>query len=91
MTLIVHWCLDICLNDDQARARVKNSAQNLAIPVFARFDELVAGLAPAGVHPCCAHKKKGCNAFTYNPLVLLAEWGKVVHVGSNKKLCSRCA
>ena len=30
MTLIVHWCLDICLNDDQARAKVKNSAQNLA-------------------------------------------------------------
>lgn len=24
------WCLDVCLNDDQARARVKNSAQNLA-------------------------------------------------------------
>jgi predicted transposase YbfD/YdcC len=27
----LHWCLDVCLNDDQARARVKNSAQNLAI------------------------------------------------------------
>jgi len=26
----LHWCLDVCLNDDQARARVKNSAQNLA-------------------------------------------------------------
>ena len=23
-------CLDVCLNDDQARARVNNSAQNLA-------------------------------------------------------------
>ena len=27
----LHWCLDVCLNDDQARARVKNSAQNLAV------------------------------------------------------------
>ena len=26
----LHWCLDVCVNDDQARARVKNSAQNLA-------------------------------------------------------------
>ena len=26
----LHWCLDVCLNDDQARARVRNSAQNLA-------------------------------------------------------------
>ena len=26
----LHWCLDVCLNDDQSRARVKNSAQNLA-------------------------------------------------------------
>jgi predicted transposase YbfD/YdcC len=26
----LHWCLDVCLNDDQARARVKNSAQNPA-------------------------------------------------------------
>ena len=26
----LHWCLDVCLNDDQARARVKNSAENLA-------------------------------------------------------------
>lgn len=26
----LHWCLDVCLNDDQARARLKNSAQNLA-------------------------------------------------------------
>jgi predicted transposase YbfD/YdcC len=26
----LHWSLDVCLNDDQARARVKNSAQNLA-------------------------------------------------------------
>ena len=26
----LHWCLDVCLNDDQARARVKNSARNLA-------------------------------------------------------------
>lgn len=26
----LHWCLDVCLNDDQARAQVKNSAQNLA-------------------------------------------------------------
>ena len=26
----LHWCLDVCLNDDQARNRVKNSAQNLA-------------------------------------------------------------
>ena len=26
----MHWCLEVCLNDDQARARVKNSAQNLA-------------------------------------------------------------
>jgi len=26
----LHWCLDVCLNDDQARAPVKNSAQNLA-------------------------------------------------------------
>ena len=26
----LHRCLDVCLNDDQARARVKNSAQNLA-------------------------------------------------------------
>jgi predicted transposase YbfD/YdcC len=26
----LHWCLDVCLNDDQARARVNNSAQNLA-------------------------------------------------------------
>ncbi len=26
----LHWCLDVCLSDDQARARVKNSAQNLA-------------------------------------------------------------
>ena len=26
----LHWCLGVCLNDDQARARVKNSAQNLA-------------------------------------------------------------
>ena len=22
----LHWCLDVCLNDDQARARVNNSA-----------------------------------------------------------------
>ena len=27
----LHWCLDVCLNDDQARARVNNSAQNLVI------------------------------------------------------------
>lgn len=27
----LRWCLDVCLNDDQARARLKNSAQNLAI------------------------------------------------------------
>jgi len=26
----LHWCLDVCLNDDQARARVKNAARNLA-------------------------------------------------------------
>lgn len=26
----LHWCLDVCLNDDQARARVRNSARNLA-------------------------------------------------------------
>ena len=26
----LHWCLDVCLNDDQARARVKNTARNLA-------------------------------------------------------------
>lgn len=26
----LHWCLDVCLNDDQARARVNNSARNLA-------------------------------------------------------------
>jgi len=26
----LHWCLDVCLNDDQARARVNNSSQNLA-------------------------------------------------------------
>jgi predicted transposase YbfD/YdcC len=27
----VHWCLDVALNDDQMRARVKNSGANLAI------------------------------------------------------------
>jgi len=26
----LHWCLDVCLNDDQARTRVRNSARNLA-------------------------------------------------------------
>lgn len=26
----LHWCLDVCLNDDQARARIRNSARNLA-------------------------------------------------------------
>jgi predicted transposase YbfD/YdcC len=26
----LHWCLDVCLNDDQARARVRNSSRNLA-------------------------------------------------------------
>jgi len=26
----LHWCLDVCLNDDQAGARVRNSARNLA-------------------------------------------------------------
>lgn len=26
----LHWCLDVCLNDDQARNRVRNSARNLA-------------------------------------------------------------
>ena len=26
----LHWCLDVCFNDDQARARMQNSAQNLA-------------------------------------------------------------
>ena len=27
----VHWCLDVALNDDQMRARVKNAGANLAI------------------------------------------------------------
>lgn len=26
----LHWCLDVCLNDDQARARIRNSARNLS-------------------------------------------------------------
>ena len=26
----LHWCLDVCLNDDQARTRMRNSARNLA-------------------------------------------------------------
>jgi predicted transposase YbfD/YdcC len=26
----LHWCLDVCLDDDQARARLKNGAQKLA-------------------------------------------------------------
>jgi predicted transposase YbfD/YdcC len=26
----LHWCLDVCLNDDQARTRLRNSARNLA-------------------------------------------------------------
>jgi predicted transposase YbfD/YdcC len=27
----LHWCLDVALNDDQMRARVKNAGANLAI------------------------------------------------------------
>ena len=27
----VHWCLDVALNDDQMRARIKNAGANLAI------------------------------------------------------------
>jgi len=27
----VHWCLDVALNDDEMRARVKNAGANLAI------------------------------------------------------------
>jgi hypothetical protein len=27
----VHWCLDVALNDDQMRARMKNAGANLAI------------------------------------------------------------
>ncbi|OGT01199.1 MAG: hypothetical protein A2Z65_10835 [Gallionellales bacterium RIFCSPLOWO2_02_58_13] len=27
----VHWCLDVALNDDQVRARMKNAGANLAI------------------------------------------------------------
>jgi len=26
----LHWCLDVCFNEDQSRARVKNAAENLS-------------------------------------------------------------
>lgn len=27
----LHWCLDVCFNEDQSRVRIKNAAENLAV------------------------------------------------------------
>ena len=45
----LHWCLDVCLNDDQARARVKNSARTL--PPYAAWCSIFCGwINPQGWH-----------------------------------------
>jgi hypothetical protein len=36
---------------------------------FTHCDQLVAGLAPAGVHPCWTHTQKGPNRYRLGPFL----------------------